>query len=65
MVGLHGESRMMIDSVFWAQYINVTDTQTARKPRRHSTSRTSALRRCTEIAATAARQLYTVSAEHE
>jgi len=24
-----GENRMMIDSVVWAQYINVTDTQTA------------------------------------
>jgi len=32
MAGLQsGESRIMIDSVVWAQYINVTDTQ----PRRH------------------------------
>jgi len=29
MAGLQsGEGRMMIDSVVWAQYINVTDTQT-------------------------------------
>jgi len=29
MAGLqYGEGRMMIDSVVWAQYINVTDTQT-------------------------------------
>jgi len=27
-----GEGRMMIDSVVWAQYINVTDTQTATSP---------------------------------
>jgi len=28
-----GEGRMMIDSDLWAQYINVTDTQTATQPR--------------------------------
>jgi len=33
MAGLQsGEGRMMIDSVVWAQYINLTD----RQPRRHS-----------------------------
>jgi len=33
MAGLQsGEGRMIIDSVAWAQYINVTDTQTHRKP---------------------------------
>jgi len=33
MVGLQsGEGRMMIDLVVWAQYINVTDTQTATSP---------------------------------
>jgi len=46
MVGLQsGEGRMMTDSVVWAQYIKVTDTQTATQPRRHSNSRPSALRR--------------------
>jgi len=40
MAGLQsGEGRMMIDSVVWAQHINVTDTQTHRQPRRHSNSR--------------------------
>jgi len=35
MAGLQsGEGRMMIDSVVWAQYINVTDTQTATSPQR-------------------------------
>jgi len=35
-----GVSRMMIDSVVWAQYINVTNTatQTATQPRRYSNS---------------------------
>jgi len=33
MAGLQsGEDSMMIDSVVWAQYINVTDTQTATSP---------------------------------
>jgi len=33
MAGLQpGEGRVMIDSVIWAQYINVTDTQTATSP---------------------------------
>jgi len=33
MAGLQsGEGRMMIDSVVWAQDINVTDTQTATSP---------------------------------
>jgi len=37
MAGLQsGEGRMMIDSVVWAQYINVTDTPTDRQTRRHS-----------------------------
>jgi len=41
MAGLQsGEGRMMIDSVVWAQYINVTNTQ----PRRHSKCRSNALR---------------------
>jgi len=35
----YDEGRMMIDSVVWAQYINVTDTQTDTQPRRHSKSR--------------------------
>jgi len=35
MAGLQsGEGRMMIDSVVWAQYINVTNTHT--QPRRNS-----------------------------
>jgi len=29
---------MMIDSVVWAQYTNVADTQTVTQPRRHSSS---------------------------
>jgi len=41
------EGRTMIDSVVWAQYINVSDTQTDRQtilqPRRHSNSRPNAL----------------------
>jgi len=33
MAGLQSsEGRMMIDSVIWAQYINVSDTQTATSP---------------------------------
>jgi len=28
-LGQPGEDRVMIDSVVWAQYINMTDTQTA------------------------------------
>jgi len=39
MAGLQSdEGRMMIDSVVWAQYVNVTDRQTDRQPRRHSKS---------------------------
>jgi len=30
---------MVIDSVVWAQYVNVTDKQTATQPRRHSNSK--------------------------
>jgi len=38
MAGLQsGEGRVMIDSVVWAQDINVTDTHT--QPRRHSKCR--------------------------
>jgi len=37
-------SRVMVDSVVWAQYINVTDTQTHRQPRRHSNKRPNSLR---------------------
>jgi len=45
MAGLQsGEGRMPIDSVIWAQNINVTDTQTATQPRRHNNSRLYALR---------------------
>jgi len=45
MAGIQsGEGRMMIDSVVWAQYINVTDTQ----PRLHSNSRPNALRSCSK-----------------
>jgi len=39
MAGLQcGEGRMMIDSVVWAQNINIagTDTQKDRQPRRHA-----------------------------
>jgi len=36
---------MMIDLVDWAQYINVTDTQTHRQPRRHSKCYANAPRR--------------------
>jgi len=44
MAGLQsGEGRMIIDSVVWAQYINVTDTHTDTHPRRHSNSRPNAL----------------------
>jgi len=33
MAGLQsGEGRMMIDSVVWAQHVNMTDTQTATSP---------------------------------
>jgi len=50
MAGLQsGECRMMIDSVVWAQYINETDTQTDRQPRRHSKCRANALRREAKI----------------
>jgi len=39
MAGLQPvEGHMMIDSVVWAQYINVTDTRTDRQLRRHSTA---------------------------
>jgi len=54
MAGLQsGEGRMMIDSVVWAQYINVTYTwHTAayadRQPRRHSKCRPVALRRSSQ-----------------
>jgi len=44
-----GEGRMMIDSVVWAQHINVTATQprnvTERQPRRHSKRRSTHWRR--------------------
>jgi len=40
-----GESRTMIDSVIWAQYINVTNTETDRQPRRHNKGCANALRR--------------------
>jgi len=41
MTGLQsGEGRMVIDSVIWAQYINVTDTP---QPRHDSNSRPNAL----------------------
>jgi len=46
MVGLQsGKDHMMIDSVVWAQYIIVTDTQTDTHPRRRSKCRANALRR--------------------
>jgi len=42
MAGLKsGKGRMMIDSVVWAQYINVTDTH--RQPRRHNKCHANAL----------------------
>jgi len=44
-----GEGRMIIDSVVWKQYINVTDTQTATQPRRHSNSPPNALRRAAKM----------------
>jgi len=41
MAGLQsGEVRMMIDSVVWAQYVNVTDTQTATSPQQMPRQRT-------------------------
>jgi len=41
MAGLRsGEGRLMIDSVVWAQYINVTDTQTATSPQQMPRQRT-------------------------
>jgi len=53
MAGLQfGDGRMMIDSVVWTQYINVTDRQTDRQTRRHSKCRANALRRAAEIDAT-------------
>jgi len=46
MAGLQsGESRIMFDSVVWAQYINVTDTH--RRLRRHSKCLANALHRAT------------------
>jgi len=51
MAGLQsGEGRMMIDSVVWVQYINVTDTRTHRQPRRHSNSHPNALHRAAKKA---------------
>jgi len=35
-----GEGRMKFDSVIWAQYINVTDTQTATSPQQLQRQRT-------------------------
>jgi len=40
-----GEGSMLIDSVVWAQFVNVTDTQPHKQPRRHNKFRTNALRR--------------------
>jgi len=49
IVGLQSrEGRLMIDSIVWAQYTNMTDTQTATQPRRQSNSRPNALRRAAE-----------------
>jgi len=49
MAGLQsGEGRLMIDSVVWAQYINVTD----RQPHRHSKCRTKALHRKAKTSST-------------
>jgi len=46
MAGLQsGEGRMMIDSVIWEKYINVTDTQ----PRRHSKCHDNALHQAAKI----------------
>jgi len=42
MAGL--QSGMMINSVVWVQYINVTDTQTNTQPRRYSNSHLNAVR---------------------
>jgi len=45
MSGLQsGEGRMTIDSVVWAQHINVTDRRTHRQPRRDSNIRPNSLR---------------------
>jgi len=38
-----GKGRTMSDSVVWAQYINVTDRQTHRQPRRRSNRRPNAV----------------------
>jgi len=47
------EGRMMIDSVVWAQYINVTNTQKTTQPHRqalrHSNDSSNALRRAAKI----------------
>jgi len=44
MAGLQSdESRMMIDSVVWAQYINVTDTQTAKQTNKQTHHRSKGL----------------------
>jgi len=48
MAGLQsGEGRMMVDSVIWAQYINMRHTH--RQPRRHGKCRANALRRAAKI----------------
>jgi len=50
MAGLQsGVGRMMIDSVVWAQYINVTDTQTDKQTRRLSKCRANVLRRAAKM----------------
>jgi len=47
MAGLQSrEGHMMIDSVVWAQYINVTNTQTDRQTDSHVDIANAALRYC-------------------
>jgi len=51
MAGLQSrEGRTMIDSVVWAQYINVLDTQMHRQPHRHSKLGANALRQAAKTA---------------
>jgi len=50
MAGLQsGGSRLIIDSVVWAQHINETDTHTDRQPHRHNKCCTNALHRAAKI----------------
>jgi len=59
MAGLQsGDGRMMIDSVVWTQYFNMTDTQTDSKPRRHSKCCANALHRVAKTKALQSQALH-------